>query len=299
MSVHELTAAEIMSTKVVPISKDMPLSEAFKMFHKYQVSAFPVVDADAKYVGVISQTDLIPMLKPINDLQDASLAGRGAMATTTSEKVTFPPYRFLLQGKVEEVMTPSSFVFHQKVPVREIANMMKRLKIHRVYITGNDFQLLGVISTLDIVRLLAQRKFEPRPHRIGNVPYDKVLIQDVMQANITSVKHNMLIKDVIDLFVDTHFSGMPVLSAQDSLVGVISKGDMIRGLNYKKEDPVTLDTRVSHLMSQPGIYLSKKTFLTEAVKMMVDRGIHRLIVASERNQLDGVLSASDLINLLV
>lgn len=299
MSDHELTAAEIMSTEIVPLSKDMELSEAFKMFHQYQVSAFPVVDHEAKYVGVISQTDLIPMLKPINDLQDSSIVGIGGVLGTSNTKANHLLYEFLLRGKVKEVMTPSSFVFHQKVPVKEIANMMKRLKIHHVYITGNDFQLLGVISTLDIVRLLHQRKLEPRPQRIGNVPYDSVLIQDVMQENITSVKHNMLIKDVIDLFVETHFSGMPVLSAQDSLVGVISKYDIIRGLNQKKEDAVTLETRVSHLMSQPGIYLNKKELLPEAAKMMVEQGIHRLIVASEQNQLDGIISASDLINLLV
>lgn len=298
MSTQELTASEIMSTKIVRLSKDMELSEAFAMFHRHKVSAFPVVDHEAKYVGVISQTDMIPMLKPMNDLSDSSLAGRGPATGILNAKDSSPVYRFLLSGTVEDVMTPSSFVFHQKVPVREIANMMKRLKIHRVYITGNDFQLLGVISTLDIVRLLAQRKLEPRPHRVGNVAYDKVLVENVMQENITSVKYNMLIKDVIDLFVDTHFSGMPVLSAQDSLVGVISKGDIIRGLNQKKENPVTLDTRVSSLMSQPGIYLSKKTPLPEAVKMMVEQGIHRLIIASERNQLDGVLSASDLINIL-
>jgi CBS-domain-containing membrane protein len=86
MTVHELTAAEIMSTKIVPVSKDMELVEAFKMFHKHQVSAFPVVDHEAKYVGVISQTDLIPMLKPINDLQDLAIVGIGGMSGTLNTK---------------------------------------------------------------------------------------------------------------------------------------------------------------------------------------------------------------------
>ena len=50
---------DIMTAGVVAVTADAPYRNLAAMFRLHRVSGFPVVDADGKVVGVVSETDLL------------------------------------------------------------------------------------------------------------------------------------------------------------------------------------------------------------------------------------------------
>uniref|UniRef100_A0A7C3UX97 CBS domain-containing protein n=1 Tax=Desulfobacca acetoxidans TaxID=60893 RepID=A0A7C3UX97_9BACT len=56
---RELTAAEIMTRKVISVTADTPLAEVAEAMGKRGVSGVPVVDDQGRVVGVISEKDFL------------------------------------------------------------------------------------------------------------------------------------------------------------------------------------------------------------------------------------------------
>jgi CBS domain-containing protein len=54
---------------------------------------------------------------------------------------------------------------------------------------------------------------------------------------------------------------------------------------------------VRHLMTTPAVTVTRSTTITEAARMMERRGIHRLVVVADHDELlpIGVLSVSDIV----
>lgn len=50
--------AEVMSTKVITVNQDDIIEEAAYLMHRHDIDILPVVDAEDRVVGVISETDL-------------------------------------------------------------------------------------------------------------------------------------------------------------------------------------------------------------------------------------------------
>ena len=53
------TVQEIMTTRVIWVSKDATFREMAVALREHRVSAFPVVDDDRKVIGVVSEADML------------------------------------------------------------------------------------------------------------------------------------------------------------------------------------------------------------------------------------------------
>lgn len=89
----------------------------------------------------------------------------------------------------------------------------------------------------------------------------------------------------------TRYSGMPVLSKEDRVVGVISEQDLLRAA---KDSRRLEEIKVKEIMSRSPIVVEGKTTLAEASKIMEDAHIHRLPVV-ERGELVGTVTRHDLL----
>jgi CBS domain-containing protein/anti-sigma regulatory factor (Ser/Thr protein kinase) len=74
----EETCQKHMSTKLVVLEDDMPLSFALRYFDKYHFGRFPVIDREQKLVGIICQRDinralLLELTNELNRLESESL----------------------------------------------------------------------------------------------------------------------------------------------------------------------------------------------------------------------------------
>jgi len=61
-----ITAKEIMTEKVITVTKDASIKKLSDLFIQYKVNGFPVVDGDEKLIGIVTEKNLIEQSKNLH-----------------------------------------------------------------------------------------------------------------------------------------------------------------------------------------------------------------------------------------
>lgn len=129
-----MRVAELMERKVKSVRGEATVAEAIVELADAHISGMPVVDGAGRMIGVLSTTDLLTAEAETDDA-----ASRKSLWENTA---------------VRELMTPRPFTVAPDEDVREAARQMLYADVHRLFVAEGD-QVIGVISTTDIVRAVA------------------------------------------------------------------------------------------------------------------------------------------------
>lgn len=103
----------------VTLSKDYTLAEAKELMSRYKISGLPVVDAENKLIGIITNRDV--------------------------------KYQENLEAKVEELMTKDNLVTSDKNTTLEDAKkILLKNRVEKLPIVDEEFKLVGLITIKDI-----------------------------------------------------------------------------------------------------------------------------------------------------
>jgi CBS domain-containing protein len=120
--VDEMTVAAVMTTKVVTVGAETPFPDVVATMTETGLSALPVVDGDGLPLGVVSESDLLPVFE---------LPGpRGRTAV--------------------EVMGGPVRAVHTAEPVSFVVDVFTRTGMRRLFVTDWDGRLVGVVSRRDL-----------------------------------------------------------------------------------------------------------------------------------------------------
>ena len=151
------TAADLMTSNPVSISADAPVKEAAALFTDKGFSAAPVIDEAGRPLGVVSQADIV-----VHDREKVEYVAvsepdydRGPLTAPTGERLQSG---FQIENvdttTVRDIMTPAVFAVAAHTPAAKVIEEMLALQVHRLFVIGSDGVLVGVISTVDILRRL-------------------------------------------------------------------------------------------------------------------------------------------------
>jgi CBS domain-containing protein len=150
-----LLARDVMTTKVDTVADDWSLEELARFLVDHSITGAPVVTNEGKLVGVVSFTDLARSQTeheaPVVENHD--FFARSFEASVSPEDMKDIHLVAQSQRRVRDIMTAAVFEVPEDAPVAEIADMMVRGRIHRVFVL-RDKAIVGVISALDLVKLL-------------------------------------------------------------------------------------------------------------------------------------------------
>lgn len=124
--------------------------------------------------------------------------------------------------------------------------------------------------------------------RVEELAYE-ILVKDVMTGSPVALKPDMKMKDVLEIFRQKRISGAPVISSNDSLVGIISMEDLIRCLMDND-----LTASVNQYMTTKLATVMKSDPVVEALKKFVATNFGRLLVIDERQRLAGIITKGDI-----
>jgi CBS-domain-containing membrane protein len=127
-----LTAAEVMTRGVFTLPGSLSIREAAWALMHRGIGAAPVHDDDDRLVGVFSNVDLLEA-ELVRGMDEAELETRA----------------------VSEVMTPAVVAVGSNEPVDQIIELMAEHGYRRVFVVDDDGRMLGVVATMDIMRLIA------------------------------------------------------------------------------------------------------------------------------------------------
>lgn len=124
-----MTTGDIITAKV-----DDQAVEVFRRLKDGQINHVPVL-SDGKLVGIVSSSDWLKV----------SDYGRGTPS--------FPP-RLPSKGTVEEVMTKNLETIRPTTTIRRAAELLIEGHFHSLLVTASDGELLGIVTSSDIIRTL-------------------------------------------------------------------------------------------------------------------------------------------------
>ena len=144
-----MRAMDVMLHDVVTVRPETDFAEAVKLLSEHDVSALPVVDAENRMVGILSEADLIHRFEIGTEKTRPwwmeAVTGAGVLAEEFAKS----------HGeKVGEIMTPEVVSVTEETPLAEVAALLERKRIKRVPVT-RDGKLVGIISRSNLVQALA------------------------------------------------------------------------------------------------------------------------------------------------
>lgn len=185
-----LKVRDIMTRDVFTLSPETNLRDAAGLLAEHHISGAPVV-AGGKVVGVVSMTDLLdfqasteptPTERPDQVEWGAFTdeapgweeeneppatyftelwADAGADVDERMSTIESPEWDLLGEHIVSEVMDRNLHRLSSDADVHVAASEMQRSGVHRVLVMDDD-TLLGIVSTMDVTRAVAENKLDVR-----------------------------------------------------------------------------------------------------------------------------------------
>lgn len=132
-----MRVADVMQTDLKVVRGGDTISDAVGVLAESHVSGVPVVDEGGHLVGVLSNSDILEALAEHTDP-----ASREAVFDETL---------------VRDLMTPRPQSISPEATLRDAAQRLLYLEVHRLFVE-RDGKLLGVVSTSDLVRAMAEQR---------------------------------------------------------------------------------------------------------------------------------------------
>lgn len=210
--IDKISIRRVMSEGLLTTRPQNDLQEVVELILKNNVGSIPVVDENA-IIGIITKTDLIKF------------------------------YRNKFQGrwKVSDLMTSGVITANENHSIEHVIGIMEDKNIGKVVIV-RDNEPVGIITPENISFAYVE---DPETGVSVEKIYfirtsdgkNKKEVREVSMLTAGDIMHNHLIKigkdeDVAkaaDLMFDEEISGVPVVE-NDELVGIITKTDIIRGI---------------------------------------------------------------------
>ena len=159
-----IRAHDLMERGVITVSPETRVLDAHRLFVEEEIHGAPVVGDDGLVCGVVSALDLLRVVR--DELEPG--AGR-TVSSYFRDQLPYsgPDWQALpedLQDRlqeltVEDAMTAELVTVGPDAPVDEVARTMLDQRVHRVLVADAERSLLGVITSFDVLRAIAQ---EPR-----------------------------------------------------------------------------------------------------------------------------------------
>lgn len=144
-----MNASDVMVHDVVTVGPDDDLAKAVQLLVDHDVSALPVIDADRRVVGILSEGDLLHR----EEIGTVKHRPWWLEAITPASVLAFD-YAKSHGRKVAEVMSEHVVSASEDTSLAELASILEKNKIKRVPIL-KDGKLVGIVSRANLIQALA------------------------------------------------------------------------------------------------------------------------------------------------
>jgi CBS domain-containing protein len=138
---------QVMTTSVITVTAATPINEVARLLVEHRISGLPVVDADGRVVGVVSEGDILvreagrhaPSRRPLARLFPSGRGPKGEQAKVEARTAG-------------EMMTSPALTIEPFRAIRAAAEIMTVNKVNRLPVVDAEGRLLGIVTRADLVR---------------------------------------------------------------------------------------------------------------------------------------------------
>lgn len=148
-----MNALDVMTPEVVTIRADDTVAQCAATLLEHHISALPVVDAEARLVGIVSEGDLIRRAEIGTDTDGRSWWLR----LLTSRREMAQEYVKTHSKQVRDVMTREVVTVTPQTTLARVAALLEQRRIKRVPVVDNG-RLVGIVSRANLLQALAAKQ---------------------------------------------------------------------------------------------------------------------------------------------
>jgi CBS domain-containing protein len=116
------------------------------------------------------------------------------------------------------------------------------------------------------------------------------------RANVYSIRDDLTVHDAARYLRERSVRSVGVLSADGSLVGVVSQSDISDKVAAENKCPAWM--RVSEIMSTGLVSVTPDRSVADCLRLMEQHGIYHLLVVDGEGRYRGMLSVTDLLQVI-
>jgi len=144
-----ITARDIMTTPVTTVAPDTTVEELGRLFLEKGISGAPVVDAEGRLFGVVTENDLIRRnsrfhIPTVLRIFDALIPLAGP--SSVEEEI-----RRISAYKVSEICTREVITVSPETSLQDIATIMTEKGVHLIPVLSEG-KIAGIIGKIDLIR---------------------------------------------------------------------------------------------------------------------------------------------------
>jgi CBS-domain-containing membrane protein len=157
---------DVMTTEVVTAERSTPFKEIASQLTQHRISALPVVDADRRVLGIVTEADLL--LKQ----EHPDPKGTVPLIWTRRRRRERAKAAAAVAGKL---MTTPAVTVPPTATVTEAARRMHTARVKRLPVVNERGQLLGIVSRADLLKV-----FTRPDEAIRSEIINKLIVGDLM-----------------------------------------------------------------------------------------------------------------------
>lgn len=198
---------KIMTRKVHVLTDKDSISDAVVKMIKKGVGALPIVDAQDKIVGIVSERDFVLLMAGV-----------------------------LTDELVEDYMTEKVITTTPGTRIEGASKIMVRNKLRRVPVVGEERKtphpekdkIVGIVTATDVIEFLGENKAFNSSGDAEEIL--NTTITDIMEKEVISTNSRSRLGDVCQIMEDKGMGGLPVVYG-DELQGIITESDILRAIS--------------------------------------------------------------------
>ncbi len=123
---------------------------------------------------------------------------------------------------------------------------------------------------------------------------DKTTAFDIMSTELLTIREHETVEDALKILVNNRISGVPVVDANNKMIGVLSEFDLIRQIS---DHPTHSAFQDKIIYTKGTLTIPTTTKLQEILKYFIDSKYRRLPVVDSEQRLVGIITRPDLMKL--
>ncbi|SFM11274.1 CBS domain-containing protein [Marinobacter zhejiangensis] len=154
-------ACEIMTPSIKAVPQSWTMERLARFLTDNEITGSPVTDESGEIVGIAT-------LKDITEFRWNASRNEQSSQLTPEEEQEARRLRMVIfeeMGKVpvevRDIMTPIVMSVDEQTPVKDIADIMMREHLHRIFVT-KDRKITGIITTYDMLKLISDKALTQR-----------------------------------------------------------------------------------------------------------------------------------------
>lgn len=306
---RHLRIRDAMTPTPVSVASDTPVSDVIRLLLSSSFNGVPVVDAERRPIGIVTQGDLIRragMPVRLGLLQEAGREGIDALLRSLPRKTA------------REIMSQPVVTVGADKPLTEAVDLMLHRKLKRLPVVDEEGKLAGMLARLDVFRTITAESPDWQALARRNVALaDARFVRDVMRRDTHTARPDTPLEQVMKVIDANDIQRVAVVDAAGKLLGLISDRDLFAALSdrhggvwdylmskvsfgeaaQRRKEWLDLARArtAADVMREDLVTVREDTPLDEAAHLMTEHELKRLPVLDAQGRFAGMVSRDSLL----